>query len=98
MGAVAERAADIAIVTSDNPRTEDPDAIIDEIEAGMSETHVRVTDRRSAIAQALRIAKPDDLILLAGKGHETYQVIGRETRPFDERDIVHELWAERGTW
>jgi UDP-N-acetylmuramoyl-L-alanyl-D-glutamate--2,6-diaminopimelate ligase len=98
MGAVAERAADIAIVTSDNPRTEDPDAIIDEIEAGMSQPHVRVTDRRSAIAQALRIAKPDDLILLAGKGHETYQVIGRETRPFDEHDIVHELWAERGTW
>ncbi|MGH7449025.1 MAG: UDP-N-acetylmuramoyl-L-alanyl-D-glutamate--2,6-diaminopimelate ligase [Longimicrobiales bacterium] len=88
MGAVAELHADIAIVTSDNPRTEDPDAIIDEIEAGMSRPHVRVTDRREAIAHALGIAAADDVILLAGKGHETYQVIGHEKRSFDERQVV----------
>ncbi|HEX6306746.1 MAG TPA: UDP-N-acetylmuramoyl-L-alanyl-D-glutamate--2,6-diaminopimelate ligase [Longimicrobiales bacterium] len=91
MGAIAEQHSDIAIVTSDNPRTEDPDAIIDEIEAGMARSHVRLTDRRSAIEHALRTARADDVILLAGKGHETYQVIGREKRSFDERAIVADL-------
>ena len=94
MGEVAERRADVAIVTSDNPRTEDPDAIIDEIVAGMAGSPLRVTNRREAIALALRMARPDDLILLAGKGHETYQIVGHEKRPFDERAIVRELLAE----
>ena len=93
MGNAAQAGADIAIVTSDNPRTEDPDAIIDEITAGMREGYVRITDRRAAIAAALEIAVPDDIILLAGKGHETYQVIGTEKRPFDEAAIVRELLA-----
>jgi UDP-N-acetylmuramoyl-L-alanyl-D-glutamate--2,6-diaminopimelate ligase len=93
MGTIAERCADIAIVTSDNPRTEDPDAIIDEIAAGMEAAPVRITSRRDAIAHALRAAGPSDLILLAGKGHETYQVLGRESVPFDERVIVQELLA-----
>lgn len=93
MGEVAERRADVAIVTSDNPRTEDPDAIIDEIVAGMVRSPLRVTNRREAIALALRMAKPDDLVLLAGKGHENYQIIGREKRPFDERVVVRELLA-----
>jgi UDP-N-acetylmuramoyl-L-alanyl-D-glutamate--2,6-diaminopimelate ligase len=79
-------------VTSDNPRTEDPDAIIDEIEAGMvAGGHVRIADRRDAIAEALRAAGSDDVILLAGKGHETYQIIGTRKLPFDERQVVAEL-------
>jgi UDP-N-acetylmuramoyl-L-alanyl-D-glutamate--2,6-diaminopimelate ligase len=92
MGAVADAHADLAIVTSDNPRTEDPDAIIDEIEAGMvAGGHVRIADRRDAIAEALRAAGSDDVILLAGKGHETYQIIGTRKLPFDERQVVAEL-------
>lgn len=92
MGAVAERAADVVVVTSDNPRTESPEAIIDEILAGMeSGRAVRMPDRREAIAHALSMAEPDDIVLLAGKGHEVYQIIGTEKRPFDEHAIVHEL-------
>lgn len=92
MGAVAERWADVAIVTSDNPRTEDPDAIIDQIVAGMGRgAFMRETDRRAAIARALGIAGPGDLVLLAGKGHETYQVLGTEKVSFDERAVVAEL-------
>ncbi|MBX6364542.1 MAG: UDP-N-acetylmuramoyl-L-alanyl-D-glutamate--2,6-diaminopimelate ligase [Gemmatimonadetes bacterium] len=94
MGAAAARAADVVIVTSDNPRTEDPDAIIADIEAGLDgRPHERITDRREAIARALEIARPDDIVLLAGKGHETYQVVGHERRHFDEREIVAELLA-----
>ncbi len=92
MGEIAERGADCAIVTSDNPRTEDPDAIIDDIEAGMTLSHhERVTDRLSAIKRALEIARPDDIVLLAGKGHETYQIRGTTSYPFDEKEIVREL-------
>ena len=92
MGAIAERLADHAIVTSDNPRTEDPDRIIDDIEAGMhGPNHERITDRHDAIARALTIAAPDDVIVLAGKGHETYQIRGTIAYPFDEREIVREL-------
>jgi len=91
MGGVAARLADLAIVTSDNPRTEDPQRILDDIEEGMGATpHLRIVDRRQAIARALTIARPDDTILLAGKGHENYQVIGREKFPFDERVVVAE--------
>ena len=91
MGALAARDADIAIVTSDNPRTEDPEKILDDVEEGMGETpHLRIVDRRQAILRAISIARPDDTILLAGKGHETYQVVGLEKLPFDERDIVAE--------
>lgn len=92
MGGVAQRHADTAIITSDNPRTEDADAIVDEIAAGMATGgFVRIVDRRAAIAHALSIAAPADIVLLAGKGHETYQVVGHEKRPFDERVIVHAL-------
>ncbi len=95
MGAIAERCADYAILTSDNPRTEDPDEILDDIERGMRrDTHERLEDRRLAIARALELARPsDDVILLAGKGHETYQVRGATRLPFDERSIVAELTA-----
>jgi UDP-N-acetylmuramoyl-L-alanyl-D-glutamate--2,6-diaminopimelate ligase len=95
MGEVASRLADVAVVTSDNPRTEDPDAIIDAIVAGVtgSADLVRVTDRREAIGRALELADPEDVVLLAGKGHETYQVVGTETVAFDEAAIVRS-WNE----
>ena len=95
MGGIAERLADHVIVTSDNPRTEDPERILDDIEAGMQRTHERIEDRRDAIARALATASPDDVILLAGKGHETYQIRGTTRLPFDEREIVRELAGER---
>jgi UDP-N-acetylmuramoyl-L-alanyl-D-glutamate--2,6-diaminopimelate ligase len=92
MGEIAERGADCAIVTSDNPRTEDPDAIIDDIEAGMRGTgHERVTDRLAAIQRALDLAEDGDIVLLAGKGHETYQIRGTTSYPFDEKEIVKEM-------
>ncbi|HSL71074.1 MAG TPA: cyanophycin synthetase, partial [Longimicrobiales bacterium] len=92
MGEVAQHFADVAIVTSDNPRTENPDAIIDQIAAGMTPGgYHRVVERRAAIGYALELAGENDLILLAGKGHETYQILGSSKHPFDERVIVQEL-------
>lgn len=89
MGAAVARGADLAIVTSDNPRTEDPERILDDVEEGMGQTpHLRIADRRQAIGRAVAIARADDTVLLAGKGHETYQVIGTDKIPFDERDVV----------
>jgi len=97
MGRIAAACADVAVVTSDNPRTEDPDRIIDEIVAGMGEgPHHRITDRRQAIAFALDLARPGDVVLLAGKGHETYQVVGTERRDFDERAVVREILGGEG--
>jgi UDP-N-acetylmuramoyl-L-alanyl-D-glutamate--2,6-diaminopimelate ligase len=94
MGGIAARLADLPIVTSDNPRTEDPDRILDDIEEGMGETpHLRIVNRRKAIHRAIAIARPDDTVLLAGKGHETYQVVGRDKLPFDEGMIVAEAVA-----
>jgi len=94
MGRVVARLADLAFVTSDNPRTEDPDGIIDDVVAGMDGASFRrVTDRRQAIAAALLEARPGDLVLLAGKGHESYQVLGREKHSFDEKVIVSEVMA-----
>lgn len=93
MGGIAQRDADVAIVTSDNPRTEDPERILDDIAAGMSPGgYERIADRREAIVRALAVAHPSrDLVLLAGKGHETYQIRGTTTYPFDEAAIVAEL-------
>jgi UDP-N-acetylmuramoyl-L-alanyl-D-glutamate--2,6-diaminopimelate ligase len=96
MGEIAARLSDIAIVTSDNPRTEDPEKILDDVEAGMTRggggrPHYRIVDRRAAIGQALELAREGDTILLAGKGHETYQVVGTVKEPFDEREVVRSL-------
>ncbi len=89
MGRIAAEGADLAIATSDNPRTEDPGAIIDDIEQGMGGVpHLRIVDRLAAIHAALDEARAGDTLLLAGKGHETYQVLGTEKVPFDERAIV----------
>ena len=88
MGEIAGNLSDFSIITSDNPRTEDPDAIIAMIEEGMKKTdgeYTVITDRRKAIAYALDNAKADDVIILAGKGQETYQIIGKEKFDFDER-------------
>jgi UDP-N-acetylmuramoyl-L-alanyl-D-glutamate--2,6-diaminopimelate ligase len=94
MGAVAEKGADFAIVTSDNPRTEEPSAIIEDVERGMRMTnHESIEDRREAIARALSLAGPEDVVLLAGKGHETYQIRDTTSHPFDEKAIVAELTA-----
>jgi UDP-N-acetylmuramoyl-L-alanyl-D-glutamate--2,6-diaminopimelate ligase len=94
MGRIAAERADLSIVTSDNPRTEDPDAIIAEIEAGMGDApRVSIADRRQAIRRALEGARADDTLLLAGKGHETYQVVGLEKLPFDEREVVRAAGA-----
>lgn len=96
MGEIAERCADAVIVTSDNPRTEDPDSIIDEIETGMrASKHERLTDRHAAIARAIQIAGEEDIVLLAGKGHETYQIRGTVSYPFDEKEIVRDIMRDR---
>jgi UDP-N-acetylmuramoyl-L-alanyl-D-glutamate--2,6-diaminopimelate ligase len=93
MAQVADRRADQIVVTSDNPRTENAERIIDEIVAPLaSSRYERIEDRRAAIARAIAMADPSrDVVLLAGKGHETYQVRGTEKLPFDERVIVGEL-------
>jgi len=96
MGQVAAREADVAIVTSDNPRPEDPDRIIDDIVEGFEGVaHLRVTDRREAIRRALALVQPGDTLLLAGKGHETYQVLGTTKVPFDEAVIVRQIMESR---
>ena len=85
--------ADYAVVTSDNPRTEKPSDIIDDIVSGMGEGQGRfevVSDRRSAIARAIQLANPGEAILLAGKGHEDYQIIGKEVLSFDDRKVAAE--------
>jgi len=97
MGIAVSQGADLAIVTSDNPRTEDPESIIDDVVVGMTDTsYERQGDRRKAITMAITTARAGDLVLLAGKGHESRQVIGTESFPFDERLIVHESLVELG--
>ena len=90
MGAVAARKADLAIVTSDNPRTENPEAIIDEIMTGIGDAASvqRIADREQAIARAIALAGPGDIVLLAGKGHENYQDFGSTVVPFDDREVA----------
>ncbi|MCH7873747.1 MAG: UDP-N-acetylmuramoyl-L-alanyl-D-glutamate--2,6-diaminopimelate ligase [Gemmatimonadetes bacterium] len=89
MGKIAASEADVVILTADNPRTEDPERILDDIAAGMAEVpHLRILDRQDAIHRALTMLAPGDCLLLAGKGHETYQIFGTEKHPFDERVIV----------
>ena len=98
MGRVAARYSDVVVVTSDNPRTEDPGAIIREIlpgvEAGLREAgrgrYLVHADRRAAIAEAIRLAQPGDLVLIAGKGHEDYQIIGKDKHPFDDCVVARE--------
>ena len=100
MGRIAGEKADFVIVTSDNPRTEDPNAIIAEILPGVEQTrtpYVVRADRREAIAYAIENHHTDDLIILCGKGHEDYQIIGHEKVHMDEREIVAEILQKRKT-
>ncbi len=97
MGRIAGQMSDYCIITSDNPRSEEPMDIIKQIEAGIKSTdcdYICIENRRDAIKYALKTAKADDIVLLAGKGHETYQVLKDRTIPFDERDVVEELLRE----
>jgi UDP-N-acetylmuramoyl-L-alanyl-D-glutamate--2,6-diaminopimelate ligase len=117
MGAVAARLSDFVVVTSDNPRSEDPQQIIDEIKRGIvvppdrsrpadprapqkyapprATPHLAIVDRRLAIERAIEMARPDDVVLLAGKGHEKYQVIGDRELPFDDVAVAREALARR---
>ena len=93
MGAVAADLADRIVLTDDNPRSEDPAAIVREIRAGVGD-HPRVGvnhDRRAALTSAIERARPGDVVLIAGKGHEAEQLIGAERRPFDDRRIAAEI-------
>ena len=97
MGDIALKLADDVVVTSDNPRTEDPEKIIDQIEVALKDvpegkTVTRITDRRKAIEYALAHAKDNDVIMIAGKGHETYQILKTGTIHFDDREVVTEYW------
>lgn len=96
MGKIAARLSGYVIVTSDNPRTEDPELILKDIEAGLEEDGVPqeryelIVDRREAIEKAIEMASPEDVVLIAGKGHETYQLIGKEVHDFDDRIVAKE--------
>lgn len=98
MGEVSGKMADLTIITSDNPRTEEPQAIIDDIKTGMGKTdgkYVEICDRKEAIAYAIAHGEPGDIIVLAGKGHEDYQEINGVKYPMDERDLIRDILAER---
>lgn len=108
MGTIAGRLSDLAVVTSDNPRTEPPDEIIESIITGIKRVrskeykspdlangftepgYIVIPDRRTAIMQGIKAARPEDTVVIAGKGHETYQIIGKETLPFDDRRVAKE--------
>lgn len=97
MGEVAGRLADLTIITSDNPRNEEPQAIIDDIKTGIAKTdgtYVEIIDRKDAIRYAIRHGEPGDIIVLAGKGHEDYQEIRGKKYPMDERVLISEILAE----
>lgn len=95
MGKIATELSDVTIVTSDNPRHEDPERIIDEVMGGIvaGATAYRQVNRRAAIQQALTLAQAGDVVLIAGKGHETYQIIGDERMYFSDHDVVQEFVA-----
>jgi UDP-N-acetylmuramoyl-L-alanyl-D-glutamate--2,6-diaminopimelate ligase len=98
MGDAAARRSDVVILTSDNPRTEDPRRILADIERGVQAAGARAyhvePDRRVAIAHALRAARRGDLVLVAGKGHEDYQIVGTEKRHLDDREEVRRVLGE----
>lgn len=96
MGALAAKRGNVAIFTSDNPRTEDPEEILREMEAGVEvgDRYLKITDRHEAIKTAVMLAEPRDIILLAGKGHEDYQIIGTEKLPFNDKSVVNEWFTK----
>ena len=97
MGEAAGRNSDLAIITSDNPRSESPMSIIEQVEAGIKNTdcpYLVISDRREAIQQAIAKAKPEDVVIIAGKGHETYQLVGGNKFHFDDREVAGEALAD----
>jgi len=103
MGEVAGRLSDLCIVTSDNPRSEEPAAIIAEIVPGLERgahgtPFLQIADRRKAIFRAVQEAKPEDIIIIAGKGHEDYQLIGTQVFPFDDKKVAKEALCQAGKW
>jgi UDP-N-acetylmuramoyl-L-alanyl-D-glutamate--2,6-diaminopimelate ligase len=102
MGAVTGRLSDVIVLTSDNPRSEDPEQIIEEIRRGITADTRRdalqpmtVVDRRAAIEKAIELASPGDLVLIAGKGHETYQIVGSRVLPFDDAVVARDALSRR---
>lgn len=97
MGRVVEEKSDIAIITSDNPRTEDAFKIIEEIKSGLKmNNHIIIPDRREAIYRAIKIARDNDIVLIAGKGHEDYQILNDRTIHFDDREVAKEAIRDVG--
>lgn len=99
MGEAAGSLSDVVILTSDNPRTEDPERILADAEVGIQKTgkpYRKIADRREAIHQAVSQARAKDLVLIAGKGHEDYQIIGREVFHFDDKEVAREALEKRG--
>ena len=98
MGGMAAKRADVAIFTSDNPRTEDPEQILREMEEGVEsgDKYLKIADRHEAIKTAVMLAEPRDIILLAGKGHEDYQIVGTEKLPFNDKEVVKEFFEKFG--
>lgn len=97
MGEISGKIADYTIITSDNPRTEEPEKIIKQIEEGIKKTNGKyecIVDRKEAIKKAIELANKRDIIVLAGKGHEQYQEINGKTYPFDERAIIDDIMKE----
>jgi UDP-N-acetylmuramoyl-L-alanyl-D-glutamate--2,6-diaminopimelate ligase len=96
MGKIAAQYSDYVYVTSDNPRTEDPELILRDIEPGLKEIgyptnkYEMIADRRAAIKKAIEMASPNDVVLIAGKGHETYQIMGTVKNHFDDREVARE--------
>ena len=105
MGAVAGRLSDVIVITSDNPRSEDPSRIIEDVQRGLTadtrrgaeQRQLSIVDRRQAIGKAIELARPGDLVLIAGKGHEKYQVIGGRVLPFDDVAVAQDALARRRT-
>ncbi len=94
MGKVAGEISDYLVVTSDNPRTEDPVKIIDMVEVGVKETsakYIKITNRKEAIAYAIEMAEPKDIVIIAGKGHEDYQIVGKTKYPFSDYEIAKKI-------
>ena len=93
MGEVSGKYADLTVITSDNPRFEEPEAIIEDIKTGISRTdgkHIDIVDRKEAIKYVIEHGEPGDIIVLAGKGHEDYQLVGKEVLSFDDRVVARE--------
>jgi UDP-N-acetylmuramoyl-L-alanyl-D-glutamate--2,6-diaminopimelate ligase len=98
MGEAAASLSDVVIATSDNPRTEDPEAILRDVEEGLrasNRPYLKIVDRREAILRAVKEARAGDIVVIAGKGHEDYQIIGDEKRHFDDREVAREALAAR---